>query len=51
MKTAFPWVAFWAVVGLYIWCEHQQYMAGHDTFFWSHENTVELQRKCTEIEQ
>lgn len=34
-------MAFWLCVGLYIWCEHQQYMAGNDTFLWRYKTASE----------
>lgn len=38
---ALPWVAFWGVVGLWLWISHKQYMAGHDTGLFGHKTDAE----------
>lgn len=38
---ALPWVAFWAVVGLWLWIGHKQYMAGHNAGIFTHKTDAE----------
>lgn len=42
LAEALPWVAFWAVVGLFVWCSHKQYLARHDTEIFHHKTAEEL---------
>jgi len=42
LAEALPWIAFWAVVGLFVWVSHQQYMAGHDTGLFDHKTPEEI---------
>lgn len=41
LAKALPWVAVWAVIGVLVWTNHQQYMAGHDTLFFGHKTPEE----------
>lgn len=38
---ALPWVAFWCVVGLWVWVAHQQYLAGHSSALFEHKTPEE----------
>lgn len=38
---ALPWVAFWLVIGVLVWTQHLQYMAGHNTSLFSHKTPEE----------
>lgn len=42
LAGALPWVSFWAVVGLFLWINHKQYMAGHETEIFRHKTPEEL---------
>lgn len=40
--TGLAAVAFWVVVGLFVWLNHVQYMAGHDTAIFTHKTPEEI---------
>jgi hypothetical protein len=46
LSEALPWVAFWIalafVLGLFIWVNHIQYMAGHETSLFGHKTPEEI---------
>lgn len=42
LAEALPWVAMWAVLGLFVWCSHVQYMAGHETGLFEHKTPEEI---------
>ena len=35
------WFGFWIFMAVYAYCEHNQYMAGHETMLWKHKTTEE----------
>lgn len=51
LAKALPWVAFWAVAAPVIWCEHTQYMAGHETTLWGHRTPEEIRLREAAVRQ
>jgi hypothetical protein len=41
LASALPYVAFWAFMAWFVYLEHQQYMAGHETWLWTHKTPEE----------
>lgn len=36
-----PWLGFWLFMSVVWYCDYRMYMAGHDTFFFSHKTEQE----------
>lgn len=51
LAEALPWLAFWAVVALFVWVSHIQYMAGHDTGLFEHKTPEEKRIREAVIRQ
>ena len=41
LAEALPWVAFWLVIGLFVWLDHKQFMAGYTAYIWEHTTPEE----------
>ena len=39
---ALPWIFFWLFANLFLWVQHTQYMAGHETSLFVHRTPAEL---------
>ena len=37
-----PWVVFWLVFAFFLWLQHVQYMAGHETTIFAHKTQEEI---------
>jgi len=43
------YLAIGIVFAVCIWCDHQQYMAGHDAFFFHHKTDAEKRIRNAQI--